>query len=228
MKRIKNWVAKRLFSLLSTKNYIKSNSIVSFPDSASVFGNLFDGEVEIGRNSKVIRTECYGEIKIGHNSALNGPNLNIYAGLGKVSIGNFCSIARNVSIQLEGHNYKKVTTYQIFKNLFDKKNESEIVSSGDIIIGNDVWIGANAMVYGGVTIGDGAVVGSNCFVNKDVPPYAIVVGSPAKIIKFRFDDQIIEILNKLKWWDWDEETLKRNEFLFEDELSVQTLEKIKL
>ena len=79
-----------------------------------------------------------------------------------------------------------------------------------IIIGNDVTIGANVTIMGGVTIGNGAVVGANSLVTKDIPPYAIVGGNPAKIIKYRFEDEIIEKLNEIKWWNWSEEKIKEN------------------
>lgn len=228
MDSFKNKLSQKLFSLLMTKNYFKSKSDVSYPESSSVYGNHFDGTISIGNNSKVLRTECYGHIQVGDNSALNGPNLNIYAGDGKVTIGNFCSIARNVSIQLDSHNYKKITSYQIFKNLFRTENTSEIINNGNITIGNDVWIGANSMIYGNVSIGNGAVIGSNSFVNKNVPAYAIVIGSPAKVIKYRFEDDVISLLEKLQWWYWNDDTLRRNQFLFENELTLETLKKIKL
>jgi virginiamycin A acetyltransferase len=226
MSTIKNYIAQRVQSLLLTKNYVPGSHNVDYPTSSDVYGNKFNGDVVIGHNSKVMRTEFYGKVQIGNHTALNGPNLNIYAGEGQVNIGNFCSIARNVSIQLDGHNYKKITSYQIFKNFFDAKNASEVVNSGNITIGNDVWIGANAMIYGGVTVGDGAVIGSNCFVNKDVPPFSIVVGSPAKVISYRFDDELIVKLQQLKWWNWDEDMLRKNQILFESELTLESLKQI--
>lgn len=226
MNHPKNKLAQRLFSLLMTKNYFSSNSLVSYPKNSTVFGNHFDGNISIGQNTKVLRSEFHGTIDIGNHSALNGPNLNIYAGSGNVKIGNFCSIARNVSIQLDGHNYTKITSYQIFKNFFHTENASEIVNNGDVVIGNDVWIGANAMIYGNIIIGDGAVIGSNSFVNKDIPPYAIVVGSPAKVIKYRFEDDVIKRLLELKWWNWDNEKLLANKSIFEEELTLETLKAI--
>lgn len=228
MKKLKEYLSKRLSSFILTKNYKQGDGSVKFPKSSSVYGNIFNGRVVIGSHCKVMRSEFYGNIDIGNHTALNGPNLNIYAGEGEVSIGNFCSIARNVSIQLDGHNYKKITSYQIFKNFFKTKNEQEVVRTQNICIENDVWIGANAMIYGGITIGNGAVVGSNSFVNKDVPPYAIVVGSPAQIINYRFDTEMIDKLQELKWWDWDDKTLQNNQSVFENELTKADMQKIRL
>ena len=81
---------------------------------------------------------------------------------------------------------------------------------GDLIIGNDVWIGYNATIMAGVTIGDGAIIATNATVVKDVPPYSIVGGNPAQIIKYRFDEAIREKLLQLKWWDWPIEKITAN------------------
>ena len=89
------------------------------------------------------------------------------------------------------------------KNVIDNPN----IQIGDIIIGNDVWIGYEAVILPGVTIGDGAVIGCRAVVTKDVPPYTIVGGVPAKPIRKRFDEETIKELQKIKWWDWPEEKI---------------------
>jgi virginiamycin A acetyltransferase len=119
-------------------------------------------------------------------------------------IGNFCSIARNVTFCL-AHNHRTdwISTYpfhKYFKNNIFIEGYPQV--RGDIIINNDVWIGVNAFFLAGVTVGNGAVIGACSVVTKDVPPYAIVAGIPAKIIKYRFDEEIIYELEKIKWWDW--------------------------
>ena len=83
-------------------------------------------------------------------------------------------------------------------------------NKGDIVIGNDVWIGYEAVILSGVTIGDGAVIGSRAVVTKDVEPYTIVGGVPAKPIRKRFDEQMIKKLEKIGWWNWDEEQIRQN------------------
>jgi len=88
--------------------------------------------------------------------------------------------------------------------------EGHPVTKGDIIIGNDVWIGMNATILSGVTIGDGAVIGANSLVTKDVELYMIVGGNPAIPIRKRFDQQTIDRLLRIKWWDWDIEKIKRD------------------
>ena len=83
-------------------------------------------------------------------------------------------------------------------------------NKGDIIIGNDAWIGYDAIIRAGVTIGDGAIIGTRALVTKDVEPYTIVGGIPAKPIRKRFDDETIAELERIRWWDWDEEKIKQN------------------
>ncbi len=112
----------------------------------------------------------------------------------RLKIGRFCSIARDVTIQLGGeHHTNWVTTYP-FGDFFSQINRKEnyAKSKGDVTIGNDVWIGHGAMILSGVTIGSGAVVAANAVVTKDVAPYAIVGGNPAKVIRYRFNENEIE------------------------------------
>lgn len=132
---------------------------------------------------------------------------------GNLIIGKFCSIANNITIFLGGnHNYRSISTYPFgwtsqFKS---KKIENHILTNGDVIIGNDVWIGENTTIMSGVKIGDGSVIGCSSLVTKDVPPYAIVGGNPAKIIKYRFSEEIIEMLLSVKWWDWADDKIREN------------------
>jgi acetyltransferase-like isoleucine patch superfamily enzyme len=131
-------------------------------------------------------------------------------------IGKFTSIADNVHIFLGGnHRTDWVTTYpfgHIHTNIFTTCNGAGHPSTkGNVIIGNDVWICANVTIMSGVTIGDGAVIANKSHVVKNVEPYSIVGGNPAKIIKYRFTPEQIEKLVEIKWWDWEDE--KINSFL---------------
>ena len=121
----------------------------------------------------------------------------------EVTIGKFCSIARNVTIYAGAeHHYDGVSQYSFNKfNIFYEKKL--IRSKGKVSIGNDVWIGDSAFILSGVTIGDGAVIGANSVVAKDIEPYSIVVGNPAKHIKFRFTQEQIQKLLAIQWWNWD-------------------------
>jgi acetyltransferase-like isoleucine patch superfamily enzyme len=134
----------------------------------------------------------------------------------KLSIGNFCSIAENVLIFLDGnHRIDWVTTYppngfSLSHSKHMKPISGHPTSRGDVVIGNDVWIAYGATILSGVTIGDGAVIGAQAVVTKDVPPYAIVAGNPAQIVKFRFQPDIIEKLLKIQWWNWPKEKIESN------------------
>lgn len=135
----------------------------------------------------------------------------------KLKIGKFCSIACGTKFLFNSANHEldSLSTYP-FPLFFEEWNlEKEKVTDawdnrGDIVIGNDVWIGYEAVILSGVTIGDGAIIGTRAVVTKDVPPYTIVGGVPAKPIRKRFDEKVIEELLKIKWWDWTEEKIARN------------------
>ena len=135
----------------------------------------------------------------------------------KLVIGKFCSIACGARFMFNSGNHAltPLSTYS-FPVFFDewsldpKEISSAWDNKGDIVIGNDVWIGYESVVMSGVTIGDGAIIGTRAVVTKDVPPYTIVGGVPAKVIRRRFSDEIISRLLELKWWDWSKEKIKQN------------------
>ena len=143
-------------------------------------------------------------------------NLNIhYSDSGaKLIIGKFCSIAGNINIYLGGnHRTDWVTTYpfgHMHKNIFNCFDGNGHPSTkGDVIIGNDVWIGSNVTIMSGITIGDGSVIANNSHVVKNIEPYSLVGGNPAKLIKYRFSEQQIEKLLQIKWWYWDDAKINK-------------------
>ena len=132
----------------------------------------------------------------------------------RLIIGKFCSIACGAKFLFNSANHKMASlstyTFPLFFEEWglEKENVAQAWDQkGDIIIGNDVWIGYEAVILPGVTIGDGAVIGCRAVVTKDVPPYTIVGGVPAKPIRKRFDEETIKELQKIKWWDWPEEKI---------------------
>lgn len=135
----------------------------------------------------------------------------------RLIIGKFCSIACGAKFLFTSgnHSMQSLSTYT-FPIFFDEwgldvKNIRDAWDNkGDTIIGNDVWIGYEAVILSGVTVGDGAIIGSRAVVTRDVPPYTVVGGVPARPIRKRFDDATIERLETLRWWDWDEETIRRS------------------
>lgn len=127
----------------------------------------------------------------------------------KLKIGKFCSIAADVLFLLGGEHRKDFISTYPFNALMESFNhiEGHPASKGDIIVGNDVWIAHGAKILSGVTIGDGAIIAANSLVTKDIPPYAIAMGSPAKVVKYRFDEDTIEKLLKIRWWDFEDEEI---------------------
>lgn len=148
----------------------------------------------------------------------------------KLIIGKFCALAANTTFIMTGdHKLDAISTYPfpVFKNGWETAyNVNELPIKGDIVVGNDVWFGYNSMIKSGVTIGDGAIIATNAFVVKDVPPYSIVGGNPAKVIKMRFDEATIKRLQKIAWWDWDIEKITRNLHVL-SHLDVDALENAK-
>lgn len=134
----------------------------------------------------------------------------------KLRIGKFCSIACGAKFLFNSanHTLRSLSTYPfpIFYEewgLEGKDIRQAWDNKGDIVIGNDVWIGYQAVILAGVTVGDGAIIGSRAVVTRDVPPYTIVGGVPAKPIRKRFDEETIARLQALRWWDWEQETIRR-------------------
>ena len=136
-------------------------------------------------------------------------------------IGKFCSISWNVSIGGANHDYHTISTHPfsfISKYGFTNSGGGGYHSfDNPLRIGNDVWFGCNAVIMRGVTIGDGAVIGASSVVTKDVPPYSVVVGNPGKVIKYRFDEDIVCKLLNMKWWNWTPAFLSANLSYFQDE-----------
>ena len=172
------------------------------------------------RNSKIHKTAKVGNGAQFVNSSIGRYSYLYGTSAANTEIGAFCSIAAGSSIGGGSHPTNWVSSSPVFykgKNVmrtnFSQNEYTEFVKT---TIGNDVWIGAKCLVKGGVTIGDGAVIGMGSVVTKDIPPYEIWAGNPAKCIRKRFDDETIEKLLKLKWWELPDEKLKEIGDLFKD------------
>jgi acetyltransferase-like isoleucine patch superfamily enzyme len=152
-----------------------------------------------------------GQVKIGKFN-VGYPKILSWRTDDKLKTGKFCMFAHRVIILVGGeHDLEKVTCYPL-KATFHMSNGNNVdsASKGPVIIGNDVWIGAGAIILSGVTIGDGAIVGAGSVVTHDIPPYAIVAGNPAKIIRYRFSKNQIDKLLEIAWWNWGEDKIKAN------------------
>lgn len=142
-----------------------------------------------------------------------GPCFNdeqIWTGYGNLTVGKYCSLARGVCMYSRNHPYWMASTSPLFYNAnFADGVQEDTVPYGKLTIGNDVWIGQYALILPSCrNIGNGAVIGAGAIVTKDVPPYAIVAGNPAKVLKYRFDPETIEKLEAIRWWDWEVDFIK--------------------
>jgi acetyltransferase-like isoleucine patch superfamily enzyme len=202
-------------SFFSLKKFFYKNvSFFAIWDSKSTFTQFS----EIRRFSKLKNSV------VGKYSRVN-PGCK----LANTIVGNFTAIGRDTTIGLGQHPLNYVSTQNIFYKKNNLKNNwiHQIdFSSKPIIIGNDVWIGVESLIMDGVKIGDGAVIGARSVVTKDVPPYAIVVGQPAKIIKFRFENDVIERLLEIKWWNFSDEEISDMIYFFrEPNVTIEIINK---
>lgn len=133
-----------------------------------------------------------------------------------IKIGAFCSLATHIVFNCRPqHNYKRVSTFP-FRTKMLEQGEVDSFYKGGIIIGNDVWVGDGVVILDGVSIADGAVLGAHAVITKNVEPYAIVGGNPARVIKYRFTPKQIQDLLQIAWWDWSDDLIKERVNDFDD------------
>jgi acetyltransferase-like isoleucine patch superfamily enzyme len=188
-------VIKKILRLFKLKREVKKTQTSPLPlNEISFSAKIFYGADLV--NTKIGDYSYIGKHSIVHNT----------------TIGKFCSIGPNVVIGYGEHPINFVSTSPVFyqsTTSFDIKPSKDLYfGHSDIDIGSDVWIGANCVLKNGISIGHGAIIGAGAVVTKSVPPYAVVVGVPGKVIKYRFDDATIKDLLVVEWWKWDLEKIK--------------------
>lgn len=212
-KDLKLYFKAKIFNL---KNKNK-NVLISTTSSVNKHSK-FEGNNRVLDNTYVLNTYLGYMSYLGRNCWID-----------KTKIGRYCSIGNNVKIVLGNHPTRNfVSTHPIFfrsifndvtynsNHYFEEFSYTDVKKKWCCEIGNDVWIGDSVLILNGVTIGDGAIIAAGSVVIRDVPPYAIVAGVPAKVIKYRFNkDQILKLLD-IKWWNWTNNKIKNSTIYFND------------
>lgn len=225
---IKNYIiAKKLGIKYFKNNKVGNLKRIVIAKNSIIYNCDISGDIIINNGCNLNNSILRGHINIGKYTSINGPATLIYAKHNSIEIGNYCSIAHNVTIMEFFHNTKTLSTSFLHKKIKGKSSNLDTWSKGSIKIGSDVWIGTGSTILSGVSIGNGAIIGSNSVVNKDVPSFAIVAGNPAKIIKYRFDNKLIEELEKIKWWEYDLDALQSIKKILSEPLNLNVVMQIK-
>ena len=204
--------------------YIKGFLKNLFNPGVSIF-SLIDSYSSVSKKARVYSSSKIYRSKIQDYTYVGNKTAIVCA-----TIGKFCSIANECHIGMGTHTLRKLSTSPIFTEKYNGTgytwtNKSTENPYKPIEIGNDVWIGFRVVILGGVKIGDGAVIGAGAVVTKDVPPYAVVGGVPAKIIKYRFSDSDITKLLEISWWNLSDNNLKHNLSIFQNDFSIDNIQK---
>jgi virginiamycin A acetyltransferase len=210
--KIRLRVLDRGLALLGRPNRIDTAAVVS--PTARITRSSLHGPVRVGDHATLHRVEVFGDVRIGRNTSLWGPGIYVQARGAPIDIGNFCSIARHVSLHGYYHDATRITTYYVGRNVLGRPIEDEVVSRGPITVGHDVWMGTGVQVMSGVAVGTGAILGAGSVVTRDVPPYAVAVGAPAKVVRLRFDEAVVERLLASRWWEWSHDEIRARAPLF--------------
>lgn len=214
-KELKRWLLRRRGIRIDRKSNINYGILL---EPGFITAKVVDSPclhiTSMGDGCTLDRVTAYGDIRLGRFVSISGPGTVLHAVDGKIEIGSFCSIGQNVSIQQFNHDMNRPSTYGIQHQFFTGDFKDDVNSKGDIVIEDDVWIGSNASILSGVTIGRGAVIAAGAVVNKDVEPYAVYGGVPARKIKMRFSEEQIKFLENIKWWKWSRDIIMKNRGFF--------------
>lgn len=211
-----------LGEILRAPNRIEPEAVVA--PTARVRSSNLSGSVRIEDHATVHRSHLSGRVSVGRRTSLWGPDIFVYTRLDPIEFGNFCSVARDVSVHGYFHDGRRISTHFIGRNILGLPLEDELVSHGPTRIGHDVWIGAGVHVLSGVTIGNGAIIGAGSVVSRDVPAYSISVGVPATPVRFRFSDDLISRLEASRWWEWSDERIRERAGLFRAPVTEELLD----
>jgi len=195
--------------------------------------NKLSNIVTIGKNVTLNNCTLDDHSRVAEYASIHNSIIGSYTAIGRYSkivhtdIGKYCAISWDTTINAISHPYNHLTInafpYVPYVGNFVKKRTQTYQK---VIIKNDVWIGANSVIMPGITIGNGAIIGAGAVVTKDIPDYAIVVGVPAKIIKYRFPEEIIKKLLELSWWDLDPQLIKEYVEIWQGEFDSDSIKRL--
>ncbi|WP_157617912.1 CatB-related O-acetyltransferase [Succinimonas amylolytica] len=201
--------------IIKTRNHfrriVQIESYYCVPKSVDDISNSSDLDIHIKPSSKI----NYGSFVVGRHTIINGA---IQSKNGNVFLGQFIAGGYNIEF-IAGNHILQLPNLQIaLQKKIDGGTRNRYIDRGFIDIGNNVWIGDNAVFLNNVTVGDGAVIGSCAVVTRDVPPFAVVAGVPAKIIKYRYTRAVIEQMLEIQWWNWDMKRILSEKIFFSTEI----------
>lgn len=200
---MKLWLRNQILKRRGQLELIKDEKV-------KIKNSLLEGKILVGPNITIKNSVLKGDIHIA--SSIDDCELK-----GEIRIGKYCAIAGDVTFQGVNHTMKKpCMQMKFYKKITYEDMPTE--SKGKIQIGHDVWIGTKSIILSGVKVGTGAVIGAGSVVTKDVPSFAIVGGNPAKIIKYRFSEQVGKKIIETKWWNWSKQKLREKRNWFKGDL----------
>lgn len=201
---------------------------------AEVLKSSLDEEVVVESYTQVVHSKLGRKVQLGRSNSILYSEMGKYCYTGQnttirnAKLGNFDSISWNVSIGGNTHDMDKVTTHSflVYPKWEMGGNSNWESVKQECTLENDIWIGAGVNILRGVTIGNGAIIGAGTVVTKDVPPYAVVVGNPGRIIRMRCTEKIVEEMLEIAWWDFPIEVIHHNFKLFESKLTIDVVNQL--
>lgn len=182
----------------------------------------------------IVNSELEEYCNLAHHSSLMNCYIGKRTSIGRYSkirdarIGKYCSVSWDVTIGAVSHPSTHISSHAFpYRKQFGLVEQDFNIEQKTTWIGNDVWIGCNSVILSGVSVGDGAIIGAGAVVTKDVPSYGIVTGVPARLLRYRFESEVIKELQTIQWWDFPDDVIKKHIDLFNQEITFDTVRALK-